>query len=234
MSAGLQWDEWTYSYNDSRNDVNGLINSPDWMKYMLDLPVIYVPGSIFTYNSGCTMLLSGIIKNSTGISAKDFAVQNLFTPLGIVNYIWSSGPNDITNTGWGLQLKPRDMLKLGLLFLQKGNWNGEQLLSENWINYSTNTKISISNTFEYACQWWRIKNSSSFGNVLLVNDVFFADGWGGQFILVVPHLDMVAVSTGGNFETGNEALYFFRDYILPAAYSVQSEIAILNSSLTEN
>ncbi len=222
MSAGFQWDEWSYPYTDSRNDVSKLSASPDWMKYMLDLPVIHQPGTRFTYNSGCTMLLSGVLQNATEYSAANYAAQNLFSPLGIDSVIWSSGPNGISNTGWGLRLRAADMLKLGRLFLQRGIWNGQRIVSESWVDSSTSFKISIDGVFDYGYQWWRFAPTSLTAAVLRTNDVFFANGWGGQFIIVVPHLNMVVVSTGGNFLSGNEALAFFRLHILPAAYNAIS------------
>ena len=221
MSAGFRWDEFTLPYTDPNNDVRKLIESNDWIKYVLDLPVIYQPGTYFTYNSGCSTLFAGILLNKTGMNAKTFGMYNLFNPLGIDKWFWEQGPNNITNTFGGLELRPVDMMKFGKLYLQRGNWTGEQVIKESWIDFSTSTKISISSTYEYAYQWWRYTNASSTGQALQVNDVYFALGWGGQHIFVVPHLNMVVVVTAGNFATGNEPRYFFKDYILPAAYAVE-------------
>ena len=221
MSAGFQWDEFTLPYTNPNNDVRKLIESNDWIKYVLDLPVIYQPGTYFTYNSGCSTLLAGILLNKTGMNAKTFGMYNLLNPLGIGSWFWEQGPNNITNTFGGLELRPVDMIKFGRLYLQRGNWNGEQLIQESWIDFSTSTKIGINGAYEYAYQWWRYSNSNSTAQVLQVNDVYFALGWGGQHIFVVPHLNMVVVATAGNFETGHEPRYFFRDYILPAAYAVE-------------
>ncbi len=218
MSAGFQWDELTTPYSDPDNDVRKLINSSDWIKYVLDLPVIYQPGTIFTYNSGCSTLLGGVIDKSTGIKADQFCKTNIFDPLEILNWRWEVGPNGVIDTFGGLRLRSIDMLKFGRLFLQKGRWNGVPLISESWVNTSTAAKININSYSEYAYQWWRYRDASSTAQVLRINDVYYALGWGGQLIWVVPHLDMVVVSTGGNYNSGNEPLDFFRDYILPAAY----------------
>jgi len=221
MSAGFRWDEFTLPYTDPNNDVRKLIESNDWIKYVLDLPVIYQPGIYFTYNSGCSTLLAGILLNKTGMNAKTFGMNNLLNPLGIDKWFWEQGPNNITNTFGGLELRPVDMIKFGRLYLQRGNWNGEQIIHKSWIDFSTSTKVGISNTYEYTYQWWRYTNASSTGQALQVNDVYFALGWGGQHIFVVPHLNMVVVATAGNFDTGHEPRYFFKDYILPAAYAVE-------------
>ncbi|MFC2103248.1 serine hydrolase domain-containing protein [Bacteroidota bacterium] len=223
MSAGFDWDEFTLPYTNPDNDVRRLISSNDWIKFVLDLPVVTEPGTDFTYNSGCSTLLSGILLNKTGMNAKTFGQINLLNPLGIEHWFWEQGPNNITNTFGGLQLRPVDMIKFGKLYLQRGNWNDEQVIHESWIDYSTSTKIGINHNYEYAFQWWRYSDASTTGQVLQTNDVFYADGWGGQFIWVVPHLNMVVVSTGGNFDDGNQPLYFFRDYVIPAAYSIQSD-----------
>ena len=221
MSAGFRWDEFTLPYTDPNNYVRLLIDSQDWIKYVLDLEVIYEPGTIFTYNSGCSTLLGGVIYNVTNVKADLFCSSNIFDSLGITGWEWEYGPGGVVNTFGGLKLRPVDMLKFGRLFLQKGKLNGEQIISESWVNNSTAAKIDINNYYEYAYQWWRYKDASTTAQVLHVNDVFYADGWGGQFIWVVPHLNMVVVTTGGNFDNGNEPLYFFRDYVLPAAYNVK-------------
>jgi CubicO group peptidase (beta-lactamase class C family) len=226
MSAGFEWDEFTLPYTHPDNDVRRLLNSPDWIKFVLDLPVITQPGIDFTYNSGCSTLLGGIILKATGDNARTFGFYNLLRLLDIGSYSWDQGPNNITDTFGGLSLRPIDMLKFGKLYLQKGEWNGAQIISEGWVNNSTDAKIDINAYYEYAYQWWRYKDAGSTGQLLQVNDVFYADGWGGQLIWVVPHLNMVVVSTGGNFDSGNEPLYFFRDYILPAAYKSNLVLAV--------
>jgi CubicO group peptidase (beta-lactamase class C family) len=218
MSAGFNWDEFTFPYTDPRNDITDFINSSDWIKYILDLPVIYEPGTVFTYNSGCSTLLGEVIYKTTNVKADQFCETNIFDPLGIVNWQWERGPDNVINTFGGLRLRPVDMLKFGRLYLKKGKWNGEQLISESWVDNSTATKININGNNEYAYQWWRYTNAGSTGRVLQVNDVFYALGWGGQLVWVVPHLNMVAVTTGANYDNSTVPLNFFRDYILPAAY----------------
>jgi CubicO group peptidase (beta-lactamase class C family) len=234
MSAGFDWDEFTLPYTNPENDVRRLINSSDWIKFVLDLPVVTEPGTDFTYNSGCSTLLGGILLNKTGMNAKTFGQLNLLNPLRIEHWFWEQGPNNITNTFGGLQLRPVDMIKFGRLYLQRGSWNDEQVIHESWIDFSTSTKININNYYEYAFQWWRYSDASTTGQVLQTNDVFYADGWGGQFIWVVPHLNMVVVSTGGNFDDGNQPLYFFRDYVLPAAYNIQSDRVIMPATVCIN
>lgn len=188
MSAGYQWDEWTYAYTDTRNDANKMIRSDDLMKFVLDLPMAYEPGSRFTYNSGCSMLLSGIVENSTGISLEAFAKVNLFDKLGIRDWYWEQGKDGKFNSGWGLHLKPLDMLKIGRMVLNGGQWEGQRIVSEDWLEASQTNHIS-----NYGYQWW------------LSTDFFSARGWGGQVIAIVPSEDLVIITTAGNFTGGNPA-----------------------------
>ncbi len=217
MSAGFTWDESSTSYNSDENDAFKLGRSSDWMKHILDLPMQSIPGQQVVYNSGCTMLLSGIISKATGASAESFAQSQIFEFLGISNWNWRAGPNQITNTGWGLDLRPLDMLNFGKLFLNDGTHHNIQIVPRNWIIESTQSKISAGSDYDYGYQWWRFSDTSSVGRTLKTNDLFFAWGYGGQFIFIVPHLKTVVVSTAGNFGTSTITFGFLEKYILAAA-----------------
>lgn len=125
MTSGFKWDEWTTSYNDPDNDVMKLIQSNDWIKYVLDLPMSHTPGTYITYNSGVSNLLSGIITKSTGQSARDFARDNLFSFLEINDWVWENRPDGISIGGWGLSLRPIVMRWLYALpgMMVKQYWN---------------------------------------------------------------------------------------------------------------
>ncbi len=215
MRAGFEWDEWTYPYADPRNGASRLAASPDWIRYVLDLPMKDPPGSTFRYNSGCSMLLGGVVRSATGVPAHEFARTSLFGPLGIGTYRWETGPAGVTNTGWGLHLRPRDMARLGLLFLQNGEWNGRRLVSRAWVEASTARHVSLADGRGYGYQWWRLPLAS--GGSPGPDDIRFAWGWGGQFIFVVPSLDMVVTSTAGDYERSLEgALNFIRPLLREA------------------
>lgn len=216
MTAGFSWDEWSTPYGSPQNDASKLAQSGDWMKYMLDLPMSEYPGIRFVYNSGCTMLLAGIIKNSTGKSAEEFAVKNLFEPIKIARWQWETGPKGITNTGWGLHLRPIDMAQFGSLYLHKGRWKGKNSVPEDWVARSTKESVSIDGNFDYGYQWWRFSDNSSVGRALQTNDLYFAWGYGGQFIFVIPHLNMIVVITADNFSNSSQTFTFLEDYILAA------------------
>ena len=144
----------------------------------------------------------------------DFANRKLFEPLGIEEFIWEEIPERYVNSSWGLHLKPLDFAKIGYLYLNNGEWNGQSIISERWKNRSTRSRYSVSNYFSYGYFWWRFQRYNEVVNNLVKNDLFFAWGDGGQFLFVIPHLNMVVVTTGGNY--GNrEALIFdmLRDYV---------------------
>jgi CubicO group peptidase (beta-lactamase class C family) len=222
MRAGFQWDEQSAPYGTSGNPTYQLSRSSDWIKYMLDVQISYVPGTHFTYNSGCTILLSGILRNTTNKRADVFAKENLLTPLGIVEYSWEIGPQNITNTGWGLYLKPRDMAKFGQMILKKGTWNGKRIVSESWLATATTNHVPLRTyPYSYGYQWWMIPFDSSSQITPKPNDIRFAWGYGGQFIFVIPYYDMVVVSTAGNTSGDDDtaAIRFLKDYILKAVNS---------------
>lgn len=216
MTAGFVWDEWSIAYDEDGNDATRLSNSNDWIEYMLNLPMNATPGTRFVYNSGNTMLLSGILQESVGTSAETFADDKLFFRLGIVNWLWSTGPDGITNTGWGLRLRPIDMAKFGSLFLHNGRAGNNQVIAEEWVKLSTQKHVSTTNGFDYGYQWWRFRDNCDVARLLRINDIFFAWGYGGQFIFVIPHLKMVVVTTAGNFTDSSPAFRYLRDYILQA------------------
>lgn len=222
MTTGFLWDELSLGYGDPRNDLNNMARSQDWIKYVLDLPMSHSPGVTLEYNSGASVLLSGIIQKVTGQSAEEYAIENLFEPLGIEKWSWPIASGGVTNTGWGLSLTRLDMARFGVLFLNHGRWLDKQIIPKSWIETSTREHIkgrndSIYSMYAYGYQWWRFQNHDPTVKNLDINDVYFAWGDGGQVILVVPHLNLVVVSTaelhGGDFRLFFDVL---RDYIFPA------------------
>jgi CubicO group peptidase (beta-lactamase class C family) len=184
--------------------------SADWLQFMLDLPMVADPGTRFAYCSGNPHVLSIILSQTTGTNALAFARRELFGPLGIQDISWPADPKG-NNHGWGdLQLRPRDMAKLGQLFLQRGRWGERQLISESWIEAATQKHVEHTvNKDHYGYAWW-VKGEDYPG-------MFEAVGRGGQRINVWPAKEMVLVFTGGEFEPGDLA-----KYILKAMKSEQS------------
>jgi len=165
--------------------------SEDNLQFIIDLPLAATPGSVFNYSDGASHLLSAVITEATGISTLDFAVENLFTPLGITEYEWSTDDRGYHMGAAYLHIKPRDMVRFGNMILNKGVYNGVQVVPEGWINEMTSTKISTNNDVpygpEYGYQTWL---GSASGH-----SYYMAMGWGGQFIIVVPDLKLVVTAT---------------------------------------
>ncbi len=195
MRTGLAWDEWNVNYSDPENVTTLMANSDDWHKFVLDRPMAAPAGSEFVYNSGVSNLLAGVIRNVTGRTTWEFADEALFGPLGIEDHRWWVTPDSIAITGWGLQLRSRDLARFGLLYLQRGVWDGERILSETWIDESLEAATRFNNGGGYGYQWWL--GSPPQGSDRIVAS---AQGWGGQFVVVIPSLDVVVVTTQGNYD----------------------------------
>ena len=228
MTPGFQWDESSFSFLNPKNDAMRMVESPDSIKYVLDLPLNDTPGNStyqgeFIYNSGCSMLLSGILKNSSGQTAEEFAINQLFKPLGIKQWYWSSVMDGAINTAWGLSLRPLDMARFGIMFLNDGRWLDDQVVSREWAQVSTSKHVNTVKKRHdhiekraYGYQWWRFIDDDSIVSNLAINDIYYALGYGGQLIIVIPHLKMVVVSTGSNHFNSWLFLDVLRDYIFPA------------------
>jgi len=175
----------------------------DWLQFMLDLPMVAEPGTRFAYCSGNPHVLSIILGKTTGTNALAFARSELLGPLGISDVAWPADPSG-NNYGWGdLQLRPRDMAKLGQLFLQRGRWGERQILSESWVHTATDNHVERTvNKDHYGYAWW-VKGEDRPG-------MFEAVGRGGQRINVWPLKDVVTVFTGGGFEPGDLGQFIVR------------------------
>lgn len=198
MRTGLGWVEGDTGYN-------GLYSAPNGVEYMLDLPMHGEPGDDFAYCSGCSFLLSAIIQETTDTNTAEFAEENLFEPLGIENYTWETISDGTPNGGWGLFLTPRQMAKFGYLYLNEGQWDGEQIIPENWVKESIEPGRWVDMYVDYGYQWWIFKDL----------EVYAAQGLYGQKIFVVPHQDMVIVMTADLYSDSAEFTLLYQ-YILPS------------------
>lgn len=209
MSSGLQ------CISDPREvTLSEMMASPDWVRFMLDLPMSDKPGTRFVYNSGGSHLLSAIIRESTGINELAFAEKHLFGPLGVSDVIWPLDPRGVNNRGWGdLRVTPHDMAKLGYLYLNEGRWDGKQIVSSEWVAAATSKHIrsDLRGHNRYGYQWW-VRSSG---------DGYSAVGRGGQRIFVSPGKNLIIVTTsgmgGGVGHTQLERL--LQSFLLPAARS---------------
>jgi CubicO group peptidase (beta-lactamase class C family) len=217
MSAGLAWNAWQCAGGDRLETTTEMIRSPDWIKFVLARKAVDPPGTRFLYNNGLTLLLGAIIKNTTALSADDFAAEQLFRPLGITDFSWQKNADGTVNTAWGLRLRPRDMAKIGYLMLKDGTYKGQPIVSSAWVRESTTSRFTkdILLGGGYGYQWWRGETLINEKRV----DLFYAAGKGGQNIFVVPTLELVVVITS---KTSNDGFGEYRPqalmttYILPA------------------
>ena len=190
MSAGLDWNEWETPISDPENDVIKMLLSQDMYDFVLKRNIAngVRPGDKFEYNSGLSVLLGGVILEATGIPADKYAEETLFNQLGIKQYNWFSLTNEV-HTGGGLWLLPKDFLKIGQLVLDNGKWNEQQIISESWIEESTAFHLPSRENKGYGYQWWlgdlNVKETKF--------PVIWAEGYGGQFLFVVPDLDLVTL-----------------------------------------
>ena len=169
------------------------------------------------YNSGCPVLEAAIIKKSTGEDADIFAKKNFFTPLNITNYYWRKNKDGFITAVGPILLRPRDLAKLGQLFLDSGKWKGKQIVSANWVADATATFIgSESNATGYGYHWWTATYNVNSNLIRM----FLASGSGGQYIFVVPSLNAVVVFTGGNYPPLNQGAPYtmMTNVILPAMF----------------
>lgn len=199
MTAGIRWDESSTSYTDARNNCAEMEAKDDWVRYVLEQPMVTEPGTTFVYNSGATQLLSYIIDKATGKKADDYAREHLFEPLGI-QYYWKRTPTALPDTEGGLYLHPRDLAKFGYLYLKDGMWDGRRILPAAWTVQSTRWLVDAGKTGRgYGYKWWVLSRKGPARY-----DAYAALGYGGQRLIVVPELDLIAVFTGWNIYGASE------------------------------
>lgn len=218
-TSGLWWDEWGYLFGNENNDAYTMTLSDDWISNVLSTSMIREPGYEFNFNSGHGILMAPIMQVLTGIELEQYAKEKLFEPLQIVDWNWERIPGEYINAAWGLHLKPVDMAKIGYLYLKNGMWEEQMIFDENWKKRSTRNRASVSNYFNYAYGWWRFTDYADAIQELRINDAFFSWGDGGQFIFVIPHLEMVVVSTAANYgQNETMTIGMLRDYIFESVY----------------
>jgi len=217
MSSGLQWDEWSYPYNSSLNSHYQMERSLNWVSYTLRLPLTTTPGTSFTYNSGNSILLGGIIKSTCETQADLWAEQVLFTPLGISTYQWYPHNNGMPHTGGGLHLRPRDLAKIGYVVLNEGKWGDRQIVSEDWLRQSAEVAMNVWPDVNYGFQWWLRPLPDMLESNPAQNDIMHGWGYAGQFLFVIQKLNMVVVCNSWNLGgQENAPVYFLYDFILRA------------------
>lgn len=193
MKGGFDWNEWQYAYTDPRNIYIQAMSSPDKVQFVLDRPMSTDPGTVWAYNGGFSEIFSQIVTDRTKMSTLDFANKNLFGPLGITNVRWSQDSHGIYNAGGGLSMTPRNMAKFGWLILNKGVWEGKQVIPADFVAESVKTQTTFSANSGYGYEsWWTVP----------LDGFYYAAGIYGQRIYVIDKQDMVVVVTATLAEDG--------------------------------
>ena len=223
MSSPLECDDWNDA---SRGNEERMYLVEDWAQFILDLPIrgrmrvgekAEPPeyGRFFSYCTGGVFVLSEVLTRATGARTDRYAREKLFGPLGITDVEWVYSPWNIPQTGGGLRLSSRSLLKIGQVYLDGGRWQGREILKQDWVQKSTRPHARIDEATEYGYLWW-IK---SFRSGETRYPAFFMSGNGGNKVVVIPKLDLVAVITSTNFSTRGmheQTERILTEYILPA------------------
>jgi CubicO group peptidase (beta-lactamase class C family) len=196
MTSGFDWRE-NLPYSDPKNDCSVMEASFDWVQYVIDKPMAVEPGQTFNYNSGSSQLLSYIFRKATGKDIEEYASENLFSTLGIDQFFWKRTPTGLADTEGGLYLAATDLAKIYYLFLKEGNWNGKQVVSSEWVKASVTPAISVGSNVKYGYKWWLF----GYGNDTS-KYAWTGSGFGGQWPIIIPEYNIVAVFTGWNISGG--------------------------------
>lgn len=217
MTTGLDWNEWNVSYADPDNMYTQMFGSANPVQFFLNLPTVYDPGQHWVYTTGASHLLSAIIQEVTGMSTRDFAQEYLFDPLNMTIGGWGQDVQGINNGGTLLYVTPRTMAKLGLLYLNNGTWDGQEMLTEEYVAQSyyphADAVLLASN---YGYQWWIDEDAG----------LYSAMGSEGQYIHVLPEYDIVISITASADEEGEDVSEDILEYVLNSILEDPTEIGI--------
>lgn len=195
------------------------MSAQNQVQYILDQPMATTPGSIFNYDTGGSHLLSAILEIATNKSTLEYAKEKLFDPLGITHYTWLHDKQGIYFGGHGIYFEPRDIAKIGYLYINNGTWENGQIVSEEWVSYSTTTQWPLSDYWGYSHQWWTHP----------IYGAFAAAGKFGQRIIAIPKHDLVVVFTATLSDADGEPYFtILEDYILDA---ISTETNLLSCAI---
>ena len=227
MTSGLEWMEWNAPYSSRDNPIIEIwFQEAEQNKhpftFVLEGSLKDEPGTSFRYYGGNQIVLGGVIENATKMNIDEFSGKYLFSPLGIDTFDWAlQFESGVIEAAGGLKMTPRDMVKIGVTYLNNGVWNGEQIISQQWVeksanSYRDNKGINIpgedSGKTGYSYSWWTKQYSGSGKEI----NMFWALGWGGQKIVVLPEVNTVVVFTGGTYTSEVKTFAILEKYIIPA------------------
>lgn len=217
MKSGISWNESATSLINPENDLNKMMASTDWVRYVLNADMEALPGLRYAYNSAHGLLLVDLIQRASGMPFEEFARIHLFSPLGIEQWEWARDPSGNINGGFGLSMSLMDFAKIGYLMASQGVWKDKRIVSTEWIQTSTRPKFQINRFNDFSLSWWNFSNLSSLASVLRQNDAYYAEGLYGQYLFVVPHAELVVAVISENYVTNPTGpIVMLRNYFLPA------------------
>ena len=190
MTPGLEWHEDDVPYDDPRNDASLMEATDDWVQYVIDKPMAAEPGKVWNYSSGATELLAYIFQKETGQDIDDYGQKYLFAPLGM-RHEWKRSYLGVVDTEGGLYLNGSDLAKIGYLYLEDGKWDGQRIVSSEWVKESLTPYFQTDESrFMYGFKWWlaKLPDSSEY--------VWMCRGFGGQNLLVFPKEGLIVTFTG--------------------------------------
>ena len=212
MSAGFSWEE-MLPFNDPGNDNMNMFNSNNWLNYALSRTMVQKPYTGFKYNSGCPMIVAGIIEKATKMKLDEFAAKFLFEPLKIKTYIWLKDSTGFCHAGGGLFLAPVDMMKIGILVMNNGKCEGQQIISENWIRKATTSYFLTSfDISTYGYFWWIREIETGGGKN---TGVLSMEGAGGQKLYILPEYQLIIAFTERNYNTPQVSPLFISESVMP-------------------
>ena len=191
-------------------DFDQMLAQMDWIQYVLDQPLAHPPGESWYYSDGGPQVLSAILTRACGMDTRDLAEEYLFRPLGITAYNWQRGAGGYYNGSWGLDLSPRDIAKIGYLYLKDGVWEQARIFPEDWFALSSQSYFQVPDPLEpwelsYGYLWWVHEDGA-----------LAAHGLKGQFLYLYPEKDLIVVITGDIPESAfAQPQIWIREYILP-------------------
>lgn len=191
MTSGLDWNE-DLPYADPNNAAALMEATRDWVGFVINRPMAHEPGTHFAYSSGVSELLAHVFRKETGQDLEDYARNHLFEPLGIHEYHWKRSPLGEVDTEGGLFLPDVGLAKIGELYRNLGLWQGQRLLSAEWVRESVTPRVDAGDRLRYGYQWWLISYDDG------ARLAWAGMGFGGQYVFVMPEDGVVAVTTGWN------------------------------------
>lgn len=214
MTSGLRWRQFGLPFQHPENDARIMYQAEDVLDYYFSRPLQSKPGKRFNYSNASATAMGALLEHAGQMNLDQLSESCLFEPLGIRDFKWDKYPDGTYDADGGLALTERDLAKIGQLILNKGSWNNTQVITSDWISNSTAKKLNRSSTFGYGYYWQQTEFSIDQKNYSSI----LAWGDGGQFLFIFPDLNLVVVSTAGNYGKGQDQVIFeiLNQYLLPA------------------